>query len=203
VYLLKKVFIALSAMLLTSFMLLDLTRMGDSTPLKYLSITLCFLFSLKNVRTSDGMLTALALAFTLGADWFLLVLNRHYIAGLLLFIAVQLIYCARLALKRGTVCKKLIPLRVAPVLLLPFTGALITFSGVYFVNLCCNSFEAWQLRERAFAAGLTLFMCCDLCVGAYNLGVFTAFTSVGMWMFYLPSQVCIVMSAEDGRTNTL
>lgn len=57
---------------------------------------------------------------------------------------------------------------------------------------------------RAFSAGLVLFVCCDLCVGLQNLSAFPsrvrarrlfAFARVGMWLFYLPSQVLITLSA--------
>ena len=51
-----------------------------------------------------------------------------------------------------------------------------------------------------FRLGLALFLCCDVCVGAFNApGLFpvpvTAFARVGMWLFYLPGQVLIALSA--------
>lgn len=50
-----------------------------------------------------------------------------------------------------------------------------------------------------FAWGLSLFVCCDVCVGLWNLSVplppaLLEFARVGMWLFYLPSQVLIVLS---------
>ena len=50
-------------------------------------------------------------------------------------------------------------------------------------------------QRRRFAAGLGLFVCCDLCVGAFNLGLLTGFTRYGMWLFYLPSQVLLALAA--------
>ena len=49
-----------------------------------------------------------------------------------------------------------------------------------------------------FGTGLLLFVGCDLCVGLHNLaGIpapLAAFARVGMWLFYLPSQVLITLS---------
>lgn len=69
----------------------------------------------------------------------------------------------------------------------------------YFLNLCVNTAEAFALgkAQRTFAWGLLLFICCDICVGAYNMELFTAFTWWGSWLFYLPSQVLIVLSQQE------
>jgi len=181
-------------------MLIDVTSTGNSTPVKYASIILCLLASLKNVRTRDGLSVAFALVFTVAADWFLLVRNKYYLLGILLFLAAQTAYCIRLALRRGEICRVLLPVRILPVLLLFLIDTLTAVAALYFLNLCCNAIEAWRLPGRSmriFAVGLTLFACCDICVGAYNLGLLPSFTGVGMWMFYLPSQVCIVLSAYE------
>ena len=53
-----------------------------------------------------------------------------------------------------------------------------------------------------FAVGLTLFACCDLCVGLHNMVDFgidlpVAITKIGdygMWIFYLPAIVLITLS---------
>ena len=52
-----------------------------------------------------------------------------------------------------------------------------------------------------FAIGLLLFTCCDICVGAWNLGLLPGFTRIGMWLFYLPSQVLIVLSQEEREAH--
>ena len=56
---------------------------------------------------------------------------------------------------------------------------------------------------RLFAVGLTLFVGCDVCVGLFNAlppgsPPYSA-ASVGMWFFYLPSQVLITLSALPGK----
>ncbi len=196
----RYLFLLLSGIFYTGFMLLDITGTGDSIPVKYASIILCLLVSLRNIRTRDGLIVVFALAFTVAADWFLLVQNRDYLIGVFLFLAAQTAYCVRLALYRGGICRMLIPVRILPILLLLFIDTLTAVSALYFMNLCCNVLEAWGISGRlmrVFAVGLSLFACCDICVGAYNLGLLTSLTGVGMWMFYLPSQVCIVLSAFE------
>lgn len=74
----------------------------------------------------------------------------------------------------------------------------------YFSHLVVNTFEAFALgkSQRVFAWGLLLFICCDVCVGAFNLGLFTSFTWWGSWLFYLPSQVLIVLSQKEKAGDT-
>lgn len=81
-------------------------------------------------------------------------------------------------------------------------------------------------QAMQFALGLTLFLCCDLCVGLHNFSLFPAqlqqalpqflaqfvptslpswledFAAVGMWAFYLPSQILIVLSLPQTLSNS-
>lgn len=175
-----------------AFLCFDCT--GTSVFVKYASILLCLFLSLSALQTLDGRLTALALLLTAAADWLLLVKNQRYLLGVLLFCMVQLLYALRLFFLRGRIYYPLLWVRLLPLLLFRETVPLLAAAGFYFVNLCCNAIEAWWLR-RLFAVGLTLFIACDICVGGWNLGIAAPFTSVGMWLFYLPSQVCIALSS--------
>ena len=73
----------------------------------------------------------------------------------------------------------------------------------YFSNFLCNTIQSWALpgrRLRLFSLGLTLFLCCDICVGVFNSpgiapGWLEHFSGIGMWLFYLPGQVLIALSA--------
>lgn len=110
--------------------------------------------------------------------------------------------------------------------LAPFlqSGELLYLSPalLYFLNLCLNAVEAYTLSRPSreswhseavtekvrpiFAVGLILFICCDICVGLWNLypplpPLLREFVRVGIWFFYLPSQVLIVLSQETGDTN--
>ena len=77
-----------------------------------------------------------------------------------------------------------------------------------FSLLCFIKFHRVPKRNILFFIGLILFLCCDLCVGLFN------FSEVGitlpaalekviapaMWLFYLPSQVLITISAGANAT---
>lgn len=192
------------------FLLLDITNIGDSTWVKFVAICLCCFTALLGSGTFDGKLVAAALCFTVGADWFLLVRNDRYLTGVGLFLIVQGLYALRIYRLWGVrPCSPGLPLRAGLLVLctvatfidptlLPLWAVLL-----YFSNLCISAAEAFVLgrSQRVFAAGLLLFVCCDLCVGAWNISLFlppalTEFARVGMWLFYLPSQVLIVLSQE-------
>lgn len=197
----KKVFPLLAGVLWAAFLFLDLTGLADSTWVKFAAICLCCLTALPGAGTADGRLVAAALCFTVGADWFLLVRNDNYELGIGLFIIVQLLYACRLYRLRGKrLCRwgLILRLLVLFLALLSAAPALLALPFVYFSNLLINTFEAFALNRRVFAVGLLLFVCCDICVGAYNLGLLPALTFPGMWFFYLPSQVLIVLSRETG-----
>lgn len=198
----RRLFVAAAALLYVGFLVLDLTRAADSAPLKFAAISLCFAAALPGVRTADGRLTALALAFAVCADRFLLAPDGRYLLGVSLFCVVQALYCARLIRWRGGIRRSMLALRLLPLAAFLFAqNALPALVLLYFVNLVCSALEAVCFRPasrqtRLFALGLALLICCDICVGAFNLGLWTGFTRVGMWLFYLPSQVLVVLSAD-------
>ena len=190
------------------FLCMDLFHGGaGSVPVKYAAIALCFFFSAYwSVRGGEWLVTA-ALAFTLGADTFLLLLDAQYLTGVLLFCVVQRLYLVRILGFNGG--HTLWPLRLglfaAALWLLMQLGMLSPLNGVtafYFTTFLVNTVQSLVLRgkkQRLFALGLVLFLCCDLCVGAFNepglvpSGVYS-FARVGMWLFYLPAQVLITLS---------
>ena len=205
----------LECCLYLAFLSLDLFLPGSGwdIPLKYLSILLCFCFVLGTGQGQDGLLMKTALGFTLLADLFLLVLNRWYLVGVACFCVVQLLYLTRIA---GLQPEKL-PLRLALRVLLAVAALMIAWglgaldgltalSLFYFSQLICNALERRSLGApfRGFALGLFLFLGCDLCVGLQNLsawfpaagGPLVEFARVGMWLFYLPSQVLISLSVK-------
>lgn len=215
----RRVFPLLAGVLWVIFLFLDLTRLGDSTAVKFAAICLCCAAAWTGVGTADGDLLAAALTLTVGADVFLLLLDRGLtdrLLGVGLFLAVQLLYALRLwRLRGGRVCRWGLGLRLAALgaaLLLPLLASglgdrlpagvslpLTALALLYFVNLCTNTAEAFAGRFPSpldrFAVGLALFVGCDVCVGGQNLGLaFGGFARVGMWLFYLPSQVLIVLS---------
>lgn len=208
-------FLAAQAVLYAAFLGLDLFLPGTGWDvlLKYLSILLCFFWSLGSAGNLDGKLTCTALAFTLLADLFLLVLDRWYGAGVAAFCVVQLLYLARIHRAGSRPLALRLLLRIGLAALLLITGAalgalngLTALTLFYFSQLAANFIACLSLgrRGRVFALGLLLFMGCDLCVGLSNLSSvlpqaavlsLLPFARVGMWLFYLPSQVLITLSA--------
>jgi len=204
----EKVFPALSGFLWTAFLLLDWTGFADSTWIKFAGICLCFTVSLTGLSRRDGRLVAAAQGLTVCADVCLLLLDRSptdRLIGVIFFLGVQFLYAARLsAFRCGQAAARLAGFLAGAAIALFFRDVLTGLSLFYFVNLCLNAVMAFQWRvpkpRCRFRWGLLLFVCCDLCVGAWNLGLFGDFARVGMWLFYLPSQTWIVLSQDVGET---
>ena len=208
----KKLFLAAEGALYAAFLTLDLLDAYStlSAGLKYASIVLVLLAGLTALRTRDGKTVAAALALTAAADVFLLLLDRHYAAGVLLFLGVQAVYTCRLCALGGTNHTLHLTARAMLAGFAAFfagarLGRLEMLAGAYivwfFMNLAHSAALAAQMRTKRtvrFAAGLALFFLCDLCVGVHNLppNTLSSFASVAMWMFYLPGQVLIVLSTD-------
>ncbi|MEQ2454979.1 lysoplasmalogenase family protein [Flavonifractor hominis] len=209
-------FLCAEGCLYLCFLLLDLLDPGSwmSTALKYGGILLCFALSLVRTHNRDSGLMCAALACTALADLFLLVLNTHYLAGVACFCVVQLLYRARLRRRLGGRAWPDVAVRAlltgAALLAVWQLGALNALSLLalfYFVQLAVNAAESLRLGRKGlyFSVGLILFLCCDICVGLHNLAAFLppdglsgaiAFAQIGMWLFYLPSQVLLTLSIE-------
>ena len=80
-------FILLETVIYLGFLAGDLFGY-DTSLIKYAGIVLCFI---RAVYKKNGII-ALAFGLTLVSDFFLLLLNRYYVAGVCFFIAVQLTY---------------------------------------------------------------------------------------------------------------
>ena len=200
---LRATFLPVEGVIYACFLLLDLTGHGDQTvPIKYAGIVLCLGFSL----LGEDRLVPLALALTAGADWFLLVRNDCYPLGIGLFLCVQTVYFVRLraaGADGGYFLRAALSLGGGmAVYALHMASPVNLLAALYFSQLLANTLLAWRLRGgrwRTFALGLTLFVGCDVCVGLFNVlpagsRLYQA-ASVGMWLFYLPSQVLIALSA--------
>lgn len=203
----EKVFPLLSGAAWLTFLILDLTGGASSTWVKFAAICLCAVTAWTGAGTVDGKLVAAALTLTVCADWFLLVLDSNYLSGVLLFCLVQALYAIRLSrLDNNFTWTTFHTLALILHLFSPFTllvgnlffDGLTAYTLFYFFSLCANTAHAFALGKtlRIFAIGLLLFIGCDLCVGCWNMGLLGDFARVGMWLFYLPSQVLIVLSQD-------
>ena len=180
----------------------------------------------------------LGMAFTLAADYFLVLHNRHLI-GVAVFCFAHGAYIMRtvtaardkseptLTGKRkifgGTwqVCFLIllaIPAYTALSILLPIglhevntrfavtraiTGIYVIaalYATLFIVNICVSARHIRHNR-RLIVTGLLLFAACDICVLIFNLphyfGAPAGLTRVFplIWVFYLPSQVLLALSA--------
>ena len=199
-----KTFIAVQAVLYASFLWLDMSGAGGSKWIKYASIVLCLGFSaFLSARGGEKLVTA-AMGFTLAADTFLLLLDTAYVAGVALFCAVQALYFVRIYRLNGR--RAWLPARLALLLaavaalwMLDMLSPLNLLAALYFTAFVCNAAQSLSVKNAPFSVGLMLFLCCDICVGVHNAPeLFPAglgsFADIGMWLFYLPSQVLITLS---------
>ena len=139
--------------------------------------------------------------------------NDHYAAGVALFLCVQTVYLVRLRRNRaGSACRLRSGLALGAglaVYALDMASPLNLLAALYYSQLLSNTALAWSLgrKQRRFALGLTLFVGCDTCVGLFNTlpaasPLYPA-VSVAVWLFYLPSQVLIALSALPEKEEAL
>ena len=209
------IFFSVEAILYLSFLWCDLRSfILPGTCFKYAALLLCLAMGLDNLRSRDGRLVAAALALTAAADLFLLVLNCCYAVGIAFFCAVQLLYARRIFQidRRAFSLWPRLMLSAAALFFLAVAGLLDPLAFLvclYFPQLLCSALQSLRLppsrTHRLFSAGLWLFVACDLCVGLYNSTLYfpsplfshlASLVQIGMWLFYLPSQVCITLSAS-------
>lgn len=193
---------------------------GKFSLFAYTSVVLAFLFNLLFFRRSFGFaFTATALAFTLVADYFLVVRGDMYVVAMVFFSIAQLSYAARVHIELdGTIGRIHLIVRAAlsvTALVLPFivlgssADALSVISVFYFAQLITSCIFAFINTRRGgliLPIGLLLFLFCDIFVGFGNLGgylpiepgsfaAWLAHPPINMaWVFYLPSQTLLGMS---------
>ena len=79
---------------------------------------------------------------------------------------------------------------------------LLLFVAAYAAFFICNVMQASGSENKLFFAGLCVFLCCDICVGLHNISAelpewLRRAADIGMWTFYLPSQVMLVLSGKE------
>lgn len=204
-------FLALEAVLYAAFLTWDLTIGGrGSNPIKFAGILLCLGYSLYLAYQGGSRLVPAALTLTALADVFLLLLDRHYALGVILFCLVQGLYLVRIFRCNGG--RGLWGLRIVLFLLallvlkrLRLLIPLNVLALFYFSNFLCNALASLGCpgrNMRLFSVGLWFFLCCDVCVGLFQSPELAspavgAFVQVGMWLFYLPAQVLIALSGAN------
>ena len=143
----------------------------------------------------------LGLLITLVADTFLIGLDDFYVLGVFCFCLVETCYALKLQ-KRLWRLRLIIIVAAYLILLLLKQNDLIIYLSFYSILMqLLNLIEACREKDVLFGIGLTLFFLCDLCVGFQNaLTYLPGFprpllhaASYMIWVFYLPSQVIILL----------
>lgn len=94
-------------------------------------------------------------------------------------------------------------------------NSLLVASIFYFISILTNTIQSLKLAllsrnrrdNKLLAAGMLLFLLCDINVGLFNLSDFInlgaaynkiyLISSILMWTFYAPSQVMLALSKDD------
>lgn len=228
-------FIMLQTILYGWFLSLDLTGGSYrlSAIIKYSMIILCFCYVLFYKKgTGKGILLCLrfALLFTVISDFFILLLD-YYFYGVLSFLIVHQLYALKMDIEMEhkrillTFLKRLcLQLIIAAGICLLLRGVGVTLERLlivtvfYFVCIVMNVIYAVRVSlhrpkeksSRIFAAGMILFLLCDVNVGIFNLSDFLTLSKTSyellylisailMWTFYAPSQVLIALSVVKNQ----
>ena len=209
------------------FVLIQMGIKGAHNALCFTSVVIAFAFSvILSEPTADSVITVAALFFTVCSDYCLLMIYPEpRVVAMSFFNAVQICYFIRLlraAKSRREITAHLsvrlfiIAVAVSAAFLIlrgnPDTVSVI--SMIYFANLVTNIIFAFYHSDRylLFAIGLLSFSLCDVFVGLGALArdylhvgrdsFLWAITHTGVnfiWLFYVPSQTMIAISASGGN----
>ncbi len=184
---------------------------------KFALVIVCFLFVfiyfldrfLKDDGCRDRLFLWVALLFTVGADTFLLAIDRFYEVGVSLFIVAQVVHFLRGARHYYkehrtylivSVVARVVLCIVAPLLTIPLgmVSATNVLTMIYFPNLIMNFVDGIYIAVKVnrrlglfLSIGFLLFIGCDICVGLSNMGV-PLWDLI--WIFYGPSQMVLALS---------
>ena len=194
----------------------------DEIALRFLSVAVACFFAAELLimrRGAEQLFLLLAMAFTVSADVFLVLLDRHYELAVGLFLIAQCLHAVRILLggKRSVLPSVIARLAlsvsaVAALVIFKFFAPLTVLGALYAAELLMNVIDsALSVRSGKLfilsCIGFFLFLLCDVTVGLNGIGrgfgipsdVLSALSDL-TWVFYLPSQVLIVLSALD-RTD--
>ena len=184
-----------------------------SSILKYIAILVCLVcaitvfFQSGNVR--DARLQIVIMCFTVVADYFLL-FTSYFTMGILIFLGAHLTAIYRYCASVFKICTFSVALAFVVWLVSVIAGQPIDlmFCAVAaymftIITATIATFIARQAPANNFLSrcGMILFLLCDVNVALYNTlpasSTFYAASMVLMWVFYLPAQTMLSMSAYD------
>ena len=223
----KRIFIlvCLNAALYVLIVILDVLKAGSgvteaqgvaSDLLKYAAVVSCLficIFALSHDRRKVALVQMIVFCFTLGADFFLLFTDLFSV-GVLIFIGAHT--CALYRYRPGWLLKIGIPAAALFLIIMLFLPKIlpadigltlvIAASSAYtlmIISVTVSTFHSPQPRQNELFSriGMLLFICCDINVLFFNAmpigsGIHT-FSIVLMWLFYLPAQTLLALSAAN------
>lgn len=200
------IYLVLELIIYIAFVSMDLFNGGGTDYIKYSGIVLNLIFSLFTLNTPAQKLNIFILFFTAVADFFLVI--KHFLEiGVIVFIIVQVSHFIRIHFNDKKFYISLIIRAVITALCIAFlylndyipSSFLNILVAIYFPQLVLNMIDNIILDHKTiggnlYSLGLLLFIGCDICVGISNL-MYSLTASILIWVFYLPSQVLILISA--------
>lgn len=208
-------FVSLFILLETPFYVAVFSNIQNKAKILFASIFLVFVFTLFVLCIfKKNLYIFSAIFFTMLADACLEIFDKQYqIPALIFFIVAQTFYY--LLIVKDYKNKRLIHLtRFGVSVLITLAVSLgniknsntITVLAVLYICFLIDNvvlaFVKFK-KNKLLSLGLTLFLCCDICLGFSLLGSFVNITnpliksigSVDCWIFYLPSQVILGISS--------
>jgi len=209
-------FLVLMAVIYADLMIFH--RLFPARILEYTTIVLCLATLLiLRVRKADWLVVAIALVFTLVADTFLVLLEGYQIIATTAFCVTQTLYAVRLRYADQNRISRFHQMRIILFVLLEVVAYLVlrnSFDVLVFITmlylslLVGNIIHAVSFRKEQwiFSLALVLFLLCDIVVGLSVSGGYLNIAPESLigkilalpvnlaWLFYLPSQVLIVLS---------
>jgi len=196
-----------------------------SSALKYLGILLCLFLSIlignNGHDKMDTIFLRLAIFLTASADLCMIILGLNEL-GIMIFCLVQITYIIRhrRAIERRCNLNFLVVTIIVIIFIAISLGSnsliedlryegikkvTLIIGFIYAVILLYSVYTGWKTLKGAFypmysrylvAIGITLFLLCDINVA---LSVILKDLSILIWVFYLPSQVLLVLSGYNKK----
>ncbi len=196
-----------------------------SSMLKYFGILLCLFLAIlignNGHDKKDTMLLRLAFLFTALADLCMIILNLNTL-GIMIFCVVQITYIIRHRRAIGgksdlsfLVVTMMFIILIAIFFISKLSIEDLAYGGIKKITVIIGAFYAaillysvytgWKTLKGTFypmgsryliAVGITLFLLCDINVA---LSIISKKLSILIWIFYLPSQVLLVLSGYNKK----
>ena len=173
---------------------------------KFAFIVVCFAIALFSYPfccdKKNWIWLVFAMAFTVGADYFLVIENWH-LSGVLVFCGAHICYISRV-LKPSHKLNIFRVLVIIAAIWLFRRESLTVLAGLYatlFITNIVLHAKFCKINKPLVLMGLVLFLLCDINVALFNLPrhfdiSFTfAWAFPLIWIFYLPSQLLLSVSA--------